>query len=247
MSQWPPSRRSDAHPKLVADSSVRCVNVRAPKVAQENAYTSTLRERRVIGIHLSMRENDGRKLDHQTLEAMRMRAVDAAAAGVHPEEVAAALGMGRGTVYGWLARYREGGKAALRARPVPGRPPKLTGEQMRRLYTLIADTDPRQLQFECALCTREMVRALIRREFGVSLSAVSVGRLLRTLGLSPQRPLWRAWQADPEAVRRWKEEEFRQSARPQGPRAPRCTSPTRPGSARTTTPAPPGPVGGPRS
>ena len=53
-----------------------------------------------------------------------------------------------------------------------------------------------------------MVRTLIRREFNVSLSAVSVGRLLRTLGLSPQRPLWRAWQADPDAVERWKSEEF---------------------------------------
>jgi transposase len=155
-----------------------------------------------------VRENDGRRLDHQTLEAMRLRAVDAVESGVHPEDVAASLGMGRGTVYGWLAKYREGGREALRARPVPGRPPKLSGAQMRRLYTLIAGTDPRQLEFGFALWTRELVRELIRREFRVSLSAVSVGRLLRTLGLSPQRPLWRAWQADPDAVQRWKTEEF---------------------------------------
>src|SRR4051794_5790996 len=146
-----------------------------------------------------VRDNDGRKLDHQTLEAMRLRAVDAVESGVHPEDVAASLGMGRGTVYGWLARYREGGKDALRARPVPGRPPTLSGEQMRRLYTLIAGADPRQLEFGFALWTRDMVRTLIRREFKVSLSAVSVGRLLRTLGLSPQRPLWRAWRAGPRA------------------------------------------------
>ena len=65
-------------------------------------------------------ENDGRKLDHRTLEQMRFRAVDAVESGVHPEDVAASLGMGRGTVYGWLAKYREGGREALRARPVPG-------------------------------------------------------------------------------------------------------------------------------
>ena len=155
-----------------------------------------------------MRENDGRKLDHQTLEAMRLRAVDAVASGVHPEDVAASLGMARGTVYGWLAKHREGGKDALKARPVPGRPPKLTGQQMRTLYTLIVGADPRQYEFEFALWTRDMVRTLIRREFKVSLSAVSVGRLLRGLGLSPQRPLWRAWQADPEAVQRWRDEDF---------------------------------------
>src|SRR3954451_144690 len=155
-----------------------------------------------------MRENDGRRLDHGTLEAMRLRAVEAVAQGQRPEDVAAALGMGRGTVYGWLAKYREGGREALRARPVPGRPPKLSGEQMRRFYTLIAGSDPRQLEFAFALWTRDMVRELIRREFRVSLSAVSVGRLLRTLGLSPRRPLWRAWQADPDAVERWKSEQF---------------------------------------
>jgi len=118
------------------------------------------------------------------------------------------LGMARSTVFGWLAKYRQGGTDALRARPVPGRPRKLSGVQLRTVYELIVGRDPRQLQFPFALWTRELVRELIRREFGVALSAVSVGRLLRTLGLSPQRPLWRAWQADPDAVQRWKDEDF---------------------------------------
>jgi hypothetical protein len=112
---------------------------------------------------------------------------------------------------------------------------------MRRLYTLIAGADPRQLEFGFALWTRDMVRELIRREFRISLSAVSVGRLLRTLGLSPQRPLWRAWQADPDAVARWKNEEFpaiRKQAKTEGAT---IYFTTRQGSARTTTPAPPGP------
>ena len=51
-----------------------------------------------------MRDNDGRKLDHKTLEALRIRAVDLVGAGAHPEEVAAALGLHRKTVYGWLAK-----------------------------------------------------------------------------------------------------------------------------------------------
>ena len=155
-----------------------------------------------------MRENDGRKLDHATLEAIRIRAVRQVENGAHAEDVAAALGMTRAAVYAWLAKYREGGVEALRARPVPGRPPKLSGNQVRRLYALIVGSDPRQLSFGFALWTREMVRELIRREFGVGLSVVSVGRLLRKLGLSPQRPLWRAYQQDSAAVERWKREEF---------------------------------------
>jgi transposase len=55
-----------------------------------------------------------------------------------------------------------------------------------------------------------MIRELLRREFGVRLSEVSVGRLLRKLGLSPQRPLYRAYQQTPGAVARWKAETYPQ-------------------------------------
>jgi transposase len=114
--------------------------------------------------------------------------------------------MTRAAVYGWLARYREGGLEALRAKPVPGCPSRLSGAQLQRVYTLVVGNDPRQLRFVFALWTRAMVRELVRREFGVRLSELSVGRLLRKLGLSPQRPLYRAYQQNPEAVARWKAE-----------------------------------------
>jgi transposase len=74
----------------------------------------------------------------------------------------------------------------------------------------VVGNDPRQLQFAFALWTRAMVRELIRREFAVALSEVSVGRLLRKLGLSPQRPLYRAYQQNPQAVARWKAETYPQ-------------------------------------
>lgn len=155
-----------------------------------------------------MRDDDGRKLDHHTLEQIRKRSVAAVLRGEHPEDVAAAIGMGRGTVYNWVALHRAGGEAALLAKPIPGRPTKLDREQRRRVATLVAGTDPRQLAFDFALWTREMVRELIRREFGVDLSLSAVGRMLHAMGLSPQRPLWRAWQADPEKVQAWKDTEF---------------------------------------
>ena len=155
-----------------------------------------------------MRENDGRKLDHHTLEQLRIRTVSQIQAGASPEVMAKSFGFNRTTVYNWLAAVREGGLDALKAKPIPGRPPKLQGRQLARLYRLVAGKDPRQLQFPFALWTRAMVRELIRREFGVALSEVSVGRLLRTMGFSPQRPVYRAYQQDPDLVRRWREEEY---------------------------------------
>src|SRR5512144_611712 len=58
-----------------------------------------------------------------------------------------------------------------------------------------------------------MVRQLIRREFGIAMSSSAVGRMLHRLGLSPQRPLWRARQADPEKVQAWKDTEYPQIAK----------------------------------
>jgi transposase len=53
--------------------------------------------------------------------------------------------------------------------------------------------NPLQLGFEFALWTRAMIREVIREQSGVRLSDVSVGRLLRKLRLSPQRPLRKAY------------------------------------------------------
>ena len=136
---------------------------------------------------------------------MAVRRVEA---GESPEDVVRALGFHRSCIYEWIAKYREGGIEGLRTKPIPGRPRKLNGRQLQRVYELVTRKNPLQLQFEFALWTRQMVRELIRREFAVRLSEVSVGRLLRKLGLSPQRPLHRAYQQDPQAVELWMREEY---------------------------------------
>ena len=151
-----------------------------------------------------MRSLDGRKLDHKTLEELRIRAVLRVEEGESPETVIASLGLTRPRIYEWLAAYREGGLDALKAKPIPGRPRKLSGKDLQKLYRIITTKNPLQLKFSFALWTRSMVREVIREKFGVRLSDVSVGRLLRKLGLSPQKPLHRAYQQDAEAVEEWK-------------------------------------------
>lgn len=155
-----------------------------------------------------MRDTDGRKIDHATLEVMRLRAVKQVLAGANAEELSVALGMHPKTVFGWMAAYRRGGLGALSRKPVPGRAPKLDTSQLRLLYGFIAGGDPRQFGFEFALWTREIAQELIWREFAVHLSVTAVGRTLKKLGLSAQRPLYRAWQADPEAVAAWKQADY---------------------------------------
>lgn len=155
-----------------------------------------------------MSKRDGRSLGHQALEDLRIQAVQRVEAGESPEDVVRVLGFSRTVIYDWLAKYREGGVDALRAKAIAGRPPKLSGEQLRKLYKAITTKNPMQHRFEFALWTRAMVRELIRERFGVRLSDVSVGRLLKKMGLTPQKPLRRAYEQNPELVQTWLAEDY---------------------------------------
>lgn len=154
------------------------------------------------------RESDGRQLDHQSLQTMRQQAVKAVGAGQTVESVALAHGVNIRTVFKWLAAYASGGQRALLAKPVPGRPMKLSGEQMRWVADAVRGQTPLQWKFEFALWTLGIIGELIRRQFGVRLSPATVSKVMRMLGFTVQRPLYRAWQQDAVLVERWQKEDF---------------------------------------
>jgi len=139
---------------------------------------------------------------------MRERAVQRVQEGENPEVVARALGINRSTMYGWLAQYRRGGWGALKAKPLFGRPPKLDGKKLKWVYDTVTLKNPLQLKFPFALWTREMVATVIKDKFNITLSRVSVGRLLAQLGITCQKPLHRALERDETLVQQWLKKEF---------------------------------------
>jgi len=155
-----------------------------------------------------MFKKDARRLDHKTLSELRKRAVGSVQDGQSPSNVAKALGVTRAAVYVWLALYRHGGWGALDARKRGGRPGKLDAKALSWLYNTIVSKNPLQLKFTFALWTSRMIGELIRQKYGIKLSKASVCRLLNQLGLTPQRPVWRAYQQRPEDVQRWLNDEY---------------------------------------
>ena len=153
-------------------------------------------------------KTDGRSLDHATLTELRKRGVAAVQSGESPTLVAAALGVNPRSLFRWLALYRRGGWDCLDARKRGGRPPKLDGGALRWIYNTLTNKSPQQLKFPFALWTAAMVQTLIAERYKVRLSHSSVCRLLHQLGLSAQRPLWRAYQQNPAAVTQRLESEY---------------------------------------
>lgn len=147
---------------------------------------------------------DGRKLDHKTLEAMRLLAVRRVIdGGEKPSEVMRSLGLCRTSIYPWLRKAKKEGMGALEMRIAKGPKPKLTEKQRAEVVRWIVGKDPRQYGFDFGLWTRKIVAELIADRFGVAMSLVGVGKLLAKLGVTPQKPLRRAYERDPEAVDQW--------------------------------------------
>lgn len=155
-----------------------------------------------------MENFDGRKLNHSAREAIRVRAVQRIIDGESPEVIAKTLGYHRSAVYQWLKRYEAAGLEGLKYQKIPGKQPTLSKAQKQKIFDIVTSKNPLQLKFAFALWTRAMVKDLILDQFGISLSEVSVGRLLHELGLTPQRPLRRAYQQNPERVAHWLQQEY---------------------------------------
>jgi len=160
-------------------------------------------------------QRDGRGFDHRTLETIRLMAVERVRDGERPSSVIASFGFNRTTIYRWLevASKPGAGLRALRSRPATGRPRSLTPRQEQQVFRWVNGRDPRQYGLDFGLWTRSLVAELIERNFHIRLGVTAVGALLAKLGLTPQKPLQRAYQRDPAAIEKWQREQFPAIAR----------------------------------
>lgn len=151
---------------------------------------------------------DGRTLSHEQSESIRKQAVRAVIKEKRsPEEVIKIFGLHRSNIYKWIKQYKEGGWNALESRPSTGRIP-IVDDKEKKILLKILMRNPLQLHFDFGLWTLQMVAEIIVRKFQKDVSIWTVSRILHEIGYSKQKPLYRAYQQDPERVKKWLEEEY---------------------------------------
>lgn len=152
---------------------------------------------------------DARKLSTEEQHLIRKIAVQRVFDGESVAAVTRSLGLGSKTIYGWLKIARQEGVDALAPKPRTGRNRKLSSAEEQEVKRWVVGGDPRQHGFDFGLWTRQIVSDLIQERFGIEMGLTSVGDLLRRLGLTPQKPLRRAYERDEKAVTKWVKDTYR--------------------------------------
>jgi len=143
----------------------------------------------------------------EALERRRQRAVELLRQHLPPVEVAQRVGVDRRSVRRWKAAYRKQGEGALRAKPAPGRPPRLSVPEKTELAAALLK-GAKAAGFPTDLWTCPRVGQLIAHRFGVRYHVDHIGRLLRSLGFTPQKPTRRAIERDEAEIQRWLKEQW---------------------------------------
>ena len=136
------------------------------------------------------------------LERRRLLAVERACEGYTTEEVAGFLGVNPSSVRRWVAAFRQHGVGALAARPVSGRPPKLSATQEKIVGRWLAD-DPTDHGFPTELWTAARLVLLIDEEFGVRFHPDYLTTWLRQRNYTPQLPRRVPRERDDREIARW--------------------------------------------
>jgi transposase len=141
------------------------------------------------------------------LEDRRKRALALLDSGYSLNEVGRRIGCNPSSVMRWRDARRRGGARALEVRFSPGRPWKLDPAQRKRLVRLLLK-GPMAQGYRTNLWTTARIAELVERQFGVRYHPDHIGRLMHSLGWSPQKPERRALERDDEEIERWKQKDW---------------------------------------
>lgn len=158
-----------------------------------------------------MDKEDGRKLTRQAQHERRKQAARLHQRGMPIQQIADTLGMAGNTVRSAIRVLEQEGMKALAPKPTGrslGKQRRLSAQQELHIQRQISTNRPEQLKLEFALWTRAAVMLLVQQEFGIELPIRTMGEYLKRWGFTPQKPITRAYEQRPEAVKQWLDEQY---------------------------------------
>jgi transposase len=141
------------------------------------------------------------------LEARRLLAARLLLEGGDVDEVAEIVGASESSVRRWRRAVGKGGLEALRAKPHPGRKPRLNARQKQHLIAILL-AGPRKAGYPTDLWTCRRVAEVIAKKFHVEYHPDHVGKMLHDLGWTCQKPEQQAREADDAAIQRWRKRDW---------------------------------------
>lgn len=155
-----------------------------------------------------MKIPDARHLSIETQNYLRQQATRLRLEGKRVKDISAYLGVHRNTITKWWWEYQQDAEAGLyqqqRGRQV-GQGRILSPDEEAEIQAAMQGQFPEDYDIDSALWTRRAVQSLIEQRCGVKLAIRTVGEYLKRWGYSPKKPLQRAYEQDPKAVKQWLE------------------------------------------
>lgn len=158
-----------------------------------------------------MEKEDFRRVDDKIRSNYRKQAIRLIKQGKKKGDIAVMFGVNKNTVSNWWKNYQERGEKSFTSKKkgVKSEDKKLLNqEQEKAIQKMIVDKMPEQLKMDFALWTRQAVKELVEREFGVILARTTMGDYLRKWGFTPQKPKKMAYEQCPKEVKKWLDEEY---------------------------------------
>ena len=155
---------------------------------------------------------DNRNLKADELYILRKKIVYAVTnEGLTQKAAAKYFGFSEQSVSSYIRAYKEKGEASFEYKKRGAKLRtycKLTVGQEDEIKQIILNKTPDQVGIEATLWTRKVVKELIEIKFGIQYEVTAIGRMLRRLGFSPQKPKKKAYEQDPKKVKAWFETRY---------------------------------------
>ncbi len=158
-----------------------------------------------------MEKRDARKISSEAQYELRCRCLRMVRQGMKQVEVASILEVSRTSVVRWLRNYRQEGMNGLKQKTRGrrhGQKRRLDREQERSIQRMLVDKTPDQLKLPFALWTRKAVQEAVAQHYDVKLPIRTVGEYLHRWGFTPQKPVKKSYEQQPERVKKWLDEEY---------------------------------------